>query len=266
MAYISDAERDSAQQILTTYANTIHTGDQLYIYVYSLVPVSAAPFNQETHTMTVEMSRLNTAGRSRNTIVNDTYRKASSGGVLGYPVDDKGYIIFPVLGKMKVEGMTYDSLQTFIQNRLINEGYVLDPTVTVSPLNFRVSVVGEVRRPQELHISGERLTIFEALAMCGDITQYGLRDNVVVIREVKGEAIPIEIDLTKKNMFDSEVYYLQQNDIVYVQPTIKRRRQADPRQTYKESIGPYASLGVSIAHVAWRIYRRYVIDKRGLFH
>lgn len=263
MAYISDAERDSAQQILTTYANTIHTGDQLYIYVYSQVPMSVVPFNQETHALTVEMTRLNAAGRSRSTIVSDTYTKAGTNVVMGYPVDDEGYIIFPVLGKMKVVGLSYDSLQTFIQNRLINEGYVLDPVVTVSPLNFRVSVVGEVRQPQELHVNGERLTLFEALAMCGDITEYGLRNNVIVIREIRGEVTPIEIDLTKKNIFDSEVYYLQQNDVVYVQPSIKRRRQADSRQT---SVGPYVSIGVSVANMAWRIYRRYLIVRRGLFH
>ena len=263
MAYISDAERDSAQQILTTYANTIHTGDQLYIYVYSQVPMSVIPFNQETHSVTVESTRLNAIGRGRNTIVRDTYRKTGSNGVIGYLVDDEGYIIFPVMGKMKVVGLSYDSLQSYIQNRLINEGYVLDPVVTVSPLNFRVSVVGEVRQPQELHVDGERLTLFEALAMCGDITEYGLRNNVVVIREIRGEVTPIEIDLTKKNIFDSEVYYLQQNDVVYVQPTIKRRRQAD---SYQTSVGPYVSIGVSVASMAWRIYRRYHIVKRGLFH
>ena len=102
--------------------------------------------------------------------------------------------------------------------------------------------------------------------MCGDITEYGLRNNVVVIREIRGEVTPIEIDLTKKNIFDSEVYYLQQNDVVYVQPTIKRRRQADSLQTYRESVGPYVSIGVSVANMAWRIYRRYNIVKRGLDH
>ena len=184
----------------------------------------------------------------------------------GYLVDQDGYIIFPVIGKLKVDGITYDSLQNKLQQLLIDGEYVLDPVVTVSPMNFRVSVVGEVRRPRELHITGDRLTIFEALAMCGDITQYGLRDNVVVMREKNGMVTPIEIDLTKKTMFDSEVYYLQQNDIVYVQPTLKRRRQSDPRQTYRESVGPYVSMGVSIGNIVWRIYRRYVVDKRGLFH
>ena len=267
MAYVSDAERDSAQQILSTYSNSIHAGDQLYIYVYSQTPISAVPFNQETLLVAVEQSRINrleTANRA--TKMSETYSHKEGRQVEGYLVDQDGYIIFPVIGKLKVDGITYDSLQNKLQQLLITGEYVLDAVVTVSPMNFRVSVVGEVRSPRELHITGDRLTIFEALAMCGDITQYGLRDNVVVMREKNGMVTPIEIDLTKKTMFDSEVYYLQQNDIVYVQPTLKRRRQGDPRQTYRESIGPYASMGVSIGNLAWRIYRRYVVDKRGLFH
>lgn len=267
MAYVSDAERDSAQQILSTYSNSIHTGDQLYIYVYSQTPISAVPFNQETHFVAVEQSRLNRVGSSNQAYrMSETYKRKEGRQVEGYLVDQDGYISFPVLGKLKVDGITYDSLQNKLQQLLINGEYVLDAVVTVSPMNFRVSVVGEVRRPRELHITGDRLTIFEALAMCGDITQYGLRDNVVVMRERNGMVTPIEINLTKKTMFDSEVYYLQQNDIVYVQPTLKRRRQADPRQTYKETVGPYASISVSLAHFVWRAYRRYVIDKRGLFH
>ena len=267
MAYVSDAERDSAQQILSTYSNSIHTGDQLYIYVFSQTPISAVPFNQETHLVAVEQSRINRMENTNHaTKTSETYSRKEGLQVEGYLVDQDGYIIFPVIGKVKVDGITYDSLQNKLQQLLINGEYVLDAVVTVSPMNFRVSVVGEVRRPRELHITGDRLTIFEALAMCGDITQYGLRDNVVVMREKNGMVTPIEIDLTKKTMFDSEVYYLQQNDIVYVQPTLKRRRQGDPRQTYRESVGPYVSMGVSIGHLAWRIYRRYVYDARHLFH
>ena len=267
MAYVSDAERDSAQLILSTYSNSIHTGDQLYIYVYSQTPISAVPLNQETHVVAIEQNRLNRVGSTNHaTRMSETYSHKEGRQVEGYLVDQDGYISFPVLGKVKVDGITYDSLQNKLQQLLINGEYVLDAVVTVSPMNFRVSVVGEVRRPRELHITGDRLTIFEALAMCGDITQYGLRDNVVVMREKNGMVTPIEIDLTKKTMFDSEVYYLQQNDIVYVQPTLRRKRQGDPRQTYRESIGPYASLGVSIGNLAWRIYRRYVYDARRLFH
>ena len=207
LAYVSDAERDSAQHILSTYAHVVHPGDQLYIYVSSETMESVVPFNQETHIEAVEMSRRNmVGGASGEQHMSDTYRKRSHRQVTGYLVDDKGFITFPVLGRLNVSGIAFDSVESLIQHRLVAGEYVMDPVVTVSPMNFRVSVIGEVRRPRELHITGERLTIFEALAMCGDITIDGKRENVVVLREKNGSIIPIEIDLTKKTIFDSEAY------------------------------------------------------------
>jgi len=246
LGYYSDAERDSAQRILTTYTNTIHPGDQLYIYVNSETIESVIPFNQETHTEAVEMSRVNSAGAS-NTVkfMMDTYYERQTQQVAGYLVDENGFIQFPILGKIQVAGIPYDSLQNVIQQRLKAEEYVKDPVVTVSPMNFRVSVVGEVRVPQEIHVAGERLTIFEALAICGDVTDSGMRSNVVVMREKNGVATPIEVDLTKKKIFDSEVYYLQQNDIVYVEPNLAKKRRADQNQDWPK----YVSLGFSVVGI-----------------
>ena len=256
LGYYSDAERDSAQRILTTYTNTIHPGDQLYIYVNSETIESVIPFNQETHTEAVEMSRVNSAGGS-NTVkpMMDTYFERKTKQVAGYLVDEKGFIQFPILGKIQVMGITYDSLQIVIQRRLKAEEYVIDPVVTVSPMNFRVSVVGEVRMPQEIHVTGERLTIFEALAMCGDITDSGMRSNVIVMREKKGVATPIEVDLTKKTIFDSEVYYLQQNDIVYVEPNLVKKRSAEQNQEWPK----YASLGFSVAVIVYQLTQMFKI-------
>lgn len=254
LGYYSDAERDSAQRILTTYTNTIHPGDQLYIYVNSETIESVIPFNQETHTEAVEMSRVNSAGVS-NTVKSmmDTYFERQIQQVAGYLVDENGFIQFPILGKIQVAGIPYDSLQNVIQQRLKAEEYVKDPVVTVSPMNFRVSVVGEVRVPQEIHVTGDRLTIFEALAMCGDITDSGMRSNVVVMREKNGVATPIEIDLTKKSIFDSEVYYLQQNDIVYVEPNMAKKRQAGLNTEWPK----YVSLGFSIGGLIYQLSNVY---------
>ena len=99
--------------------------------------------------------------------------------------------------------------------------------------------------PQEIHVAGERLTIFEALAICGDVTDSGMRSNVVVMREKNGVATPIEVDLTKKTIFDSEVYYLQQNDIVYVEPNLAKKRRADQNQDWPK----YVSLGFSVVGI-----------------
>lgn len=256
MAYISDAERDSAQQILTSYANTIHPGDQLYIYVNSEIIESVIPFNQETHIVALEMNRMNPSNIPASANQRKSYLRTKRAEVAGYLVDENGFISFPVIGKVQTGGISYDSLQNLLQNKLIIGGYVLDPVVTVSPMNFRVSVIGEVRVPKELHVTGERLTIFEALAMCGDVTDSGMRTNVIVMREKHGELTPIQVDLTKKTIFNSEVYYLQQNDIVYVEPTLAKKRRAELNQNWPK----YVSLGFSVSslilHLA-RIIRDY---------
>ena len=267
LAYISDAERDSAQQILTTYAHTIHPGDLLYIYVNSEVMESVVPFNQETHIEALEMSRLNMVGGSNGEQqISDTYKNRTQRQVTGYLVDAQGFITFPVLGKINVAGLQHDSVETIIQKRLISGEYVIDPVVTVSSMNFRVSVVGEVRNPKELHITGERLTIFEALAMCGDITDSGRRDNVVVMREINGSVIPIEINLTRKSLFNSEAYYLQQNDIIYVEPNDYKKRKTNYDPYLQQDILSYVRLSSSLARLAYITYIRYILDRNGLFN
>ena len=109
--------------------------------------------------------------------------------------------------------------------------------------------MGEVNRPQELHITGERLTILEALAMCGDLTLYGQRENITVVRSKKGIATPITIDLTKKTIFNSEVYYLQSNDIIYVEPNKQKKRSAQVDENWPK----YASFGFSLAVAIYTI-------------
>lgn len=265
VAYISDAERDSAQRILTTYTNTIHPGDQLYIYVNSLNPQSVAPFNQEMHSVVAEANRVaNIRGESSKLQTESIFDQRSVGQVPGYMVDEAGTIIFPLLGKLHVEGITQDSLSHLIQQRLITGDFVYDPVVTVNSMNFRVTVIGEVRRPQELHITGDRLTILEALAMCGDIADSGRRDNVLVLREVNGDVIPMEVDLTKKTLFDSECYYLQQNDLVYVEPNEIKKRKSNYDRYLKEDFTSYVYLGTSIVRIGYIIFRRYILDRKGI--
>ena len=262
MVYITDAERDSAQQIVASYASSIHPGDQLYIYVYSMTPESVIPFNQETHKVAVEMDHVNLARPDIGTNpVSGAYKGRTVSQVPGYLVSDAGTIDFPVLGKMHVAGLTYDSVQNLIQRRLIEGDYIYDPVVTVTSMNFRVSVIGEVARPMELHVTGDRLTLLEALAMCGDLTVYGQRENVVVVREKNGEAVPLVVDLTKKTLFDSECYYLQHNDIVYVEPNAKKKKEANYDPNLRQDIYSYVRLGGAISRLAYVTIRRYAIDR-----
>ena len=252
LAYISDAQRDSAQAILTTYNTTIHPGDQLYIYVYSQNPEAAMSFNQETHAYTVELSQA----ANRDTVRNrhllqmaETTKQNKSYQVPGYLVDQDGTITFPILGKMVAAGLTQDSLSNKIQQMLIQGGYLLDPVVTVTPMNFRVSVVGEVRQPQEIHVTGDRLTLLEAIAMCGDITTDGQRENVTVMRDINGEATPIKVDLTQKSLFDSQAYYLQTNDIVYVEPNVIKKRKASLDENWPKYAVFWVSLTAAVVNI-----------------
>lgn len=255
-AYLSDVERDSAMQIITTYASTIHPGDQLYIYVSSTVPESVIPFNQETNKLAAAVARR--SGASGLTVhdrqrvqTGDIAIKEQKVSVECYTVKTDGTIDFPVLGVVSVAGVTLDSLSTMLQNKIKEGGYVSDPSVEVKMINFRVAVIGEVNVPQEIHLEGERLTIFEALAMCHDITMYGRRDNVKVAREENGKLQTYVLDMQSKEILDSPCYYLQQNDIVYVEPNDLKKKRA----SRDENIPRYISMGVSGATTLVNVWR-----------
>ncbi len=256
-AYLSDVEKDSAMQIITTYASTIHPGDQLYIYVFSSIPESVIPFNQETNKLTASAARR--AGASGLTVHDAQRIQSGDYNILHeqkvpvecYTVKPDGTIDFPVLGSVKAEGVTLDSLSVMLQNMMKEGGYVSDPSVEVKMINFRVAVVGEVNIPQEIHLEGERLTIFEALAMCHDITLYGRRDNVKVVREENGKVQTYVLDLQSKEILDSPCYYLQQNDIVYVEPNDLKKKRA----SRDENIPRYISIGVSGATTLVNVWR-----------
>ena len=146
--------------------------------------------------------------------------------LLGYVVDNEGNIDFPILGVMNVSGLTRWELAKKIKDRLINEGYLTDAVVTVEFLNFKVSVIGEVNSPGTYTIEGDKVTILQAISLARDLTIFGMRENVSVIRERNGERTIYEVNLCDVDMFKSPAYYLQQNDVVYVQPSEVKARQS----------------------------------------
>ena len=150
----------------------------------------------------------------------------SSQRMMGYVVDNDGYIDFPILGQIKVAGLTRWELSELIKDKLLNGGYLSDAVVTVEFMNFKVSVIGEVNSPGTYGIEGDKVTILQAISLARDLTIYGMRENVSVIRERDGERIIYEINLCDVSMFNSPAYYLQQNDIVYVQPSGIKARQS----------------------------------------
>lgn len=148
----------------------------------------------------------------------NNYGFSSGNNSRGYLVEGDGIINFPLLGKVKVAGLTRRQVTDLIRNRLEKEGYIKDPVVMVRFLNFRVSVLGEVNRPGSYNVTSERITLFEALSLAGDLTIHGRRNRVAVIRETEGVRTILYHDLRSRDIFQSPDYYLKQNDLVYVEP------------------------------------------------
>ncbi len=170
----------------------------------------------------------------------------TTGTQSGFLVDTKGNIEHFRLGTIHAEGLTKDELAKEIKKRLTEPVELLkDPTVTIRYLNFRVTVLGEVTQVGVVTIPGERLTILEALALSGGITDYGKKDSVKVTREIDGKRETGTISLTDKNIFESPYYNLLQNDVVIVSPTKEKRKDAE-----QAKIAQKISFGLTLVTVA----------------
>lgn len=178
------------------YAAVIRPDDLLSISVFGRNQEATRIFNQESNITTVGGN----ASLNRPT----------------YLVDAEGYIEFPVLGKVKLSGLTRNEAIQYMKGLLSQE--IVDPGVAISIDNYRVTVLGEVSRPGTYSLAHEKVTLLEALGMAGDLTINGVRDNVLVIREEGDEKNLYRVDLTSEEVFTSPVFYLTQNDVVYVEP------------------------------------------------
>lgn len=152
---------------------------------------------------------------------NSIYQARSSTGGDGsykvtYTVDEQGYIEYPILGKVKLGGLTRSQAIEAMRARFSQ--YIKDPSVSITYTNFRVSVMGEVQKPGTFNLPNERVSILEALSMAGDLTIQGVRKNIMVIREQNGVKETHRIDISSRDALNSPVFYLAQNDVVYVEP------------------------------------------------
>lgn len=142
-----------------------------------------------------------------------------SSNILGYLVGNDGTIQFPILGNIKAEGLTKDQLKESIQKKLLDQNLLKGPIVSVRFLNFRVTVLGEVKNPTAIDVPSEKISLLEAIGLAGDLTIYARRDNVLVIREIENGSKDIKrINLNSAELLSSPYYYLKSNDIVYVEP------------------------------------------------
>jgi len=157
---------------------------------------------------------------------------------LGYQVDMDGYIDYPVLGRIRVAGLTRERLANMIKLRL-QEDLIRDAIVTADFMNFKISVLGEVRTPGTFNVTDDRITLLDALGKAGDLTIYGRRDNVLVLREIGGTVVFHRVDLRTEAFLLSPVYYLKQNDVIYVEP--------NSTMTARSTINENRSLGVWVS-------------------
>lgn len=215
LTYFSDTldQKEYSEKIANKIEPKIQPDDLLSITINSLNPEANTLFNRGVITPIGRTIDFSMSGGANVEKYNE-----------GYLVDRNGYVEFPVLGKMKLSGLTKQEASDKIRAEL--KDYLKEPTATIRFLNFRVSVIGEVNRPSTFTIPTEKITILEALGMAGDMTPYGRRENVLVIREEEGVRTMAHVNLNSKQVFSSPYFYLKQSDVVYVAPDRVKEIQA----------------------------------------
>ncbi|NML63657.1 sugar transporter [Hymenobacter sp. RP-2-7] len=226
IVYFSDLKETASytEEIKNKVTPRIQPDDLLSITVSSLNPESNILFN------------------------NGVLQSAGSGGITGttgrvsdgYLVDKDGAINFPVLGSVILGGLTKEEATEKMVSEI--KKTVKNPIVNIRFLNFRITVVGEVNRPSTLTIPSESINIIEALGLAGDLTVYGKRENILIIRESGGKRTAARLDLTSKNILNSQYFYLQQNDVVYVEPVKAKSIQTGNAVVYLPIITTVISL------------------------
>lgn len=208
---------------------TVAPSDRLNIVVSSsLTPELAAAYN-----LPIQSTRIGSIGPSTN----------YSQSTMPYMVDSNGNVDFPTLGKIRVAGMTREEIEETIKNLLVSKQLLNDAVVTVEVLNHYVNILGDVRTPGRIQIEKDNLNILEAIARCGDLNITGERTNIMVIRNVGGEQKVYHLDLTKaSDVYASEAYYLQPEDVVYVNPNVTKQRTSMPVGNSWQTPAVYFSL------------------------
>jgi len=225
--------------------NIIHKGDLLSIIVFSDNPEATKIYNQP---------EITTAGTN---VVSGSAGATGSQGLTGNPpstggylVDENGNIDFQGLGLLHVDSLTKSQLKDTLMQRLQN--FLVNPYITVRFLNYRITMLGEVARPGIFSIPGDHTSLLEALGMAGDMTFYGRRDNILVIREQNGARQFGRLDITKPDVMASPFFYLQSNDVVIVEPTSKKVAATD--QTTLRNVSIAASV-ISALAILYSIFK-----------
>ena len=201
VVYLQDIDQIKSYDSSTLYEPKLQPDDLLSIIVSAENPELSVPFNLPQIQGNYEINN-------------------NQNGIKTYLVDNFGFIEFPVIGKLKLGGLT----RTQATAKLVTAvgEYIKNPIINLRILNFKVSILGEVLKPSSFTLSSERITLLEAISMAGDLTIYGKRNNILIIREAEGKKTYNRVDITKSDFLNSPFYYLAQNDIVVVEPNKTR--------------------------------------------
>ena len=229
LAYFNTVTASSAESINAQLKNEradarILTDDRLSITVSALDPNAVAIYN---------LPFVSFASPGSDQIY-------ASPVLQSYLVNSQGNINFPVLGEIKLEGLTLTEAGNLIKNKLAE--HVADPIVNIQFVNFRITVLGEVLRPGQYPVTNERVTILDALGLAGDMTAYGRRDNVLLTRNNNGKLEFARINLNSDEVFKSPYFYLQQNDVIYVEPNTVKSISSQDIPLYLSSLSTLATL------------------------
>lgn len=225
---LNDAPTDARNAITNQIDLRVQPDDLLSITVSSFNMDASKPFNNEAANMATMAQALQ--GQSNVAEM-----------LTGYFVDQEGFLDFPSIGKVFVNQKTLGEVKAILHEKL--QVFLKDAVVNVRFINLKISVLGEVNRPGLIRLTNKRLTVFEAMALAGDMTNYSNRTNVMLIREIKGQRTVTRLNLQSSAIFNSPYYYLQQNDVLYVEPNkYKVNTIADPTN----KILSLVSAGVSV--------------------
>lgn len=242
ITYFQDLQYGKSEEILKSLEITVKPGDKLSIVINSKDPLLADLFNLPIISHRVGYSQSSSLNQSQQ--------------ISCYTVDKEGEIDFPVLGKIKVADKNREDIAAFIKKELIDQNLINDPVVTVEFANLYISVLGEVNKPGRYDIEQDKVTLLDAIGMAGDLTIFGKRNSVIVLRDEDGKQTSYKVNLTSAyDLYASPVYYLQQKDVVYVEPNATKARQSTVNGNNVRSTSFWISLASLLTSIAVLIFK-----------
>ena len=208
---------------------------------------------QKNDILSISITSLNAEASSLFNGPNATPNSNNLNATMGYLVNAEGNIQLPILGNIKAEGLTNKNLRDTITQMINDKKLLLDPIVSIRQLNYDVTIIGEVGKPTVITVVNEKISLLKALGMAGDITVFGKKNNVLLVREINGSRELKRIDLNSREFLFSPYYYLQANDVVYVEPNKQKIKSANTNQQILPALLSALSI---VAIVVTNLYRK----------